>query len=194
MIAIINYNAGNTQSVANALQSLGVEFCITDKASKIKEASKVILPGVGHAQTAMQYLQEKKLDKLISTLTQPVLGICLGLQLMCRFSEEGNTQGLGIFNAEVKKFPATEIIPHMGWNNCENISSSCLFKNISEKIDFYFVHSYYASISINTIATGNYILPFSAAMQQNNFFATQFHPEKSGSNGVKLLQNFLTIC
>ncbi len=193
MIAIINYNAGNTQSVANALQSLGCEFCITDDVNKIQEASKIILPGVGHAQTAMYYLQEKKLDRLIPTLTQPFLGICLGLQLLCSFSEEGNTKGLGVFNAIVKKFPSTEIVPHMGWNNCEHLQSN-LFNDITTADDYYFVHSYFAGICNNTIASSNYILPFSAAMRKNNFYATQFHPEKSGQNGSKLLKNFITLC
>lgn len=193
MIAIIDYNAGNTQSVANALQSLGCDVCITNDFNKIRSADKVIFPGVGHAQSAMQQLQEKNLDTLIPTLTQPVLGICLGLQLMCLFSEEGNTKGLGIFDTTVKKFPATEIIPHMGWNNCENVQGN-LFTELSTASDFYFVHNYYALPCPNTVASCNYILPFSAAIQKNNFYATQFHPEKSGENGFKLLQNFLTQC
>lgn len=193
MIAIIQYNAGNTQSVANALQGLGADYIITDDVDKIRLASKVILPGVGHAQTAMQYLQEKNLHKLIPTLTQPVLGICLGLQLMCNFSEEGNTKGLGIFDTVVKLFPSNEIVPHMGWNNCETIQGN-LFEGLGINNDFYFVHSYYAQPCKETIATCNYILSFSAAMQKNNFYATQFHPEKSGENGFKLLQNFLNLC
>lgn len=193
MIAIIQYNAGNTQSVANALQRVGADYIITDDANKIHSASKVILPGVGHAKTAMQFLQEKKLHELIPTLTQPVLGICLGLQLMCNFSEEGNTKGLGIFDTAVKLFPSKEIVPHMGWNNCDNVQGH-LFEGLSSNIDFYFVHSYYAARCKETIATCNYILPFGAALQKNNFYATQFHPEKSGDNGFKLLQNFITLC
>lgn len=193
MIAIIQYNAGNTHSVANALQNLGAEFEITDTAEKISSASKIILPGVGHAQTAMQFLKEKKLDELITALTQPVLGICLGLQLMCNFSKEGNTKCLGIFNTSVNLFPSTQIVPHMGWNNCENMKTN-LFEGLTTNNDFYFVHSYYAEPCSQTIATCNYILPFSAAMQKNNFYATQFHPEKSGDNGFKLLQNFLNLC
>ncbi len=192
MIAIVKYNAGNITSVENALNRLGYQSFITDNEDEIKKADKVIFPGVGEASTAMQYLQEKNLDVVLKSLTQPVLGICLGLQLMCAFSEENNTHCMGIFNTTVKKFPPLELVPHMGWNNVE-ANNSLLLKGISTKDNFYFVHSYYATINERTIATCNYILPFSAAMQQNNFYATQFHPEKSGDAGEKLLLNFLEL-
>jgi imidazole glycerol-phosphate synthase subunit HisH len=192
MIAIIKYNAGNITSVQNALNRLGYESIITDNEDEIRNADKVIFPGVGEASTAMQYLQEKKLDVLIKSLTQPMLGICLGQQLMCTFSEENNTACLGIFDAEVKLFPPTELVPHIGWNNIE-AKQSKLFEGIEDEDNFYFVHSYYATICENTIATCNYILPFSAAMQKNNFYATQFHPEKSADVGETVLRNFLEI-
>jgi imidazole glycerol-phosphate synthase subunit HisH len=192
MIAIIKYNAGNITSVQNALNRLGYESIITDDEMEIRKADKVIFPGVGEASTAMQYLRERKLDTLIISLTQPVLGICLGQQLMCSFSEENNTTCLGIFDATVKLFPPIELVPHMGWNNTET-SKSKLFEGISKTDNFYFVHSYYASICDNTIAECNYILRFSAAMQKDNFYATQFHPEKSGDVGGKLLRNYLQI-
>ena len=192
MIAIIKYNAGNITSVQNALNKLRCESIITDDEETIRKADKVIFPGVGEASTAMQYLQERKLDALIKTLTQPVLGICLGQQLMCSYSEENNTNCLGIFDATVKLFPPTELVPHMGWNNVES-NNSGLFTGMEKENNFYFVHSYYASICENTIATCNYILPFSAAMQKDNFYATQFHPEKSASDGEKILKNFLNI-
>jgi imidazole glycerol-phosphate synthase subunit HisH len=192
MIAIIKYNAGNITSVQNALIRLGYESIITDNEAEIRNADKVIFPGVGEASTAMQYLQERKLDILIKSLTQPVLGICLGQQLMCSFSEENNTNCLGIFNATVKLFPPTELVPHMGWNNVE-ASNAVLFEGITINDNFYFVHSYYACICKNTIATCNYILPFSAAMQKDNFYATQFHPEKSADVGERVLRNFLEV-
>jgi imidazole glycerol-phosphate synthase subunit HisH len=192
MIAIIKYNAGNITSVQNALNRLGYESIITDDETEIRKADKVIFPGVGEASTAMQYLQERKLDVLIKSLTQPVLGICLGQQLMCSFSEENNTTCLGIFDATVKLFPPTELVPHMGWNNVE-ASNSGLFEGITINDNFYFVHSYYAAICENTIATCNYILPFGAAMQKDNFYATQFHPEKSAAVGERVLRNFLEI-
>jgi imidazole glycerol-phosphate synthase subunit HisH len=190
MIAIIKYNAGNITSVQNALNRLGYESIITDDETEIRKADKVIFPGVGEASTAIQYLKERKLDVLIKSLTQPVLGICLGQQLMCSFSEENNTTCLGIFDATVKLFPPTELVPHIGWNNVE-ASNSELFEGITINDNFYFVHSYYAAICKNTIATCNYILPFSAAMQKNNFYATQFHPEKSADVGERVLRNFL---
>ena len=170
MIAIIKYNAGNVASVKNAVERLGFECIITDIETEIRNAEKVIFPGVGEASTAMKYLIENKLDTLIESLTQPVLGICLGQQLMCSFSEEGNTACLGIFDAKVKLFPPAEIVPHMGWNSLQVINSE-LFNGISATDDVYFVHSYYAEISEETSAVCNYILPFSAAMQKNNFYA-----------------------
>jgi imidazole glycerol-phosphate synthase subunit HisH len=192
MIAIIKYNAGNITSVQNALNRLGYESIITDDETAIRNADKVIFPGVGEASTAMQYLQERKLDVLIKSLTQPVLGICLGQQLMCAYSEENNTNCLGIFDATVKLFPPAELVPHMGWNNIE-INNNKLFEGITAADNFYFVHSYYATISENTIGTCNYILPFSAAMQKDNFYATQFHPEKSADVGERVLRNFLEV-
>jgi imidazole glycerol-phosphate synthase subunit HisH len=192
MIAIIKYNAGNITSVQNALNRLGYESIITDDETEIRKAEKVIFPGVGEASTAMQYLKERKLDVLIKSLTQPVLGICLGQQLMCNFSEENNTTCLGIFNAAVKLFPPSELVPHMGWNTVE-ASNSELFEGITINDNFYFVHSYYAAICENTIATCNYILTFGAAIQKDNFYATQFHPEKSADVGERVLRNFLVI-
>lgn len=192
MIAIIKYNAGNIKSVQNALNRLEYESIITDNKEELIKAEKVIFPGVGEAGTAMQYLQERGLDKTIISLKQPVLGICLGLQLMCRHSEESDTQCLGIFDTDVKLFPAVEKIPHMGWNNFFTLKGQ-LFKGITMVDDVYYVHSYYAEISSFTSATCDYILPFSAAMEKDNFYATQFHPEKSADVGERILQNFLEI-
>lgn len=192
MIAIIKYNAGNIKSVQNAVQRLGFECEVTDSIEKIKNASKVIFPGVGQAKTAMKYLKEKELDKLIISLQQPVLGICLGLQLMCKHSEEGNTKCLGIFDSEVNKFPLKNIVPQMGWNNFELVKGD-LFKDIQLNDDVYYVHSYYAEICESTAAICNYILPFSSAMQKDNFYATQFHPEKSADVGERILKNFLNL-
>jgi glutamine amidotransferase len=191
MIAIIKYNAGNITSVKNAVERLGFECIVTDVEQEIRQAEKVIFPGVGEASSAMNYLKDKELDNIIKTLTQPVLGICLGQQLMCKFSEEGNTDCLSIFDVNVKKFPPLEIVPHMGWNNIQLYSESVLLNGISENDNVYFVHSYYCEVSENTVATCDYILPFSAVMQKNNFYATQFHPEKSASVGERILLNFL---
>ena len=192
MIAIIKYNAGNISSVQNALIKLGYDCIITDNLNEILNADKVILPGVGEASSAMKHLKEKGLDKTILSLTQPILGICLGLQLMCKYSEEGNTDCLGIFDTAVKLFPPKEIVPHMGWNNFSEIKGA-LMKNIKLSDDVYFVHSYYAEINEDTIAACNYIHPFSAVMQKNNFYATQFHPEKSAKIGEQILKNFLEL-
>ncbi|MDD3978842.1 MAG: imidazole glycerol phosphate synthase subunit HisH [Proteiniphilum sp.] len=192
MIAIIQYNAGNITSVENAVKRLGFPCRVTGDVDAIRQAEKVIFPGVGEASTAMIYLKERGLDKVIQSLVQPVLGICLGLQLMCEQSEEGNTQCLGIFGTTVKRFPATGIVPHMGWNNL-SVKESPLFAGLDKEDNFYFVHSYYAGLCEQTLASCNYLLPFSAAMQKENFFATQFHPEKSGDVGEKLLHNFLKI-
>jgi imidazole glycerol-phosphate synthase subunit HisH len=192
MIAIIKYNAGNIKSVQNALNRLGYESIITDIPSELQKADKVIFPGVGEASSAMQYLKEKGLDKTIVSLKQPVLGICLGLQLMCRFSEEADTECLGIFDADVKLFPPVDKIPHMGWNNCMTLKGE-LFNGLTIYDDLYFVHSYYADISSETMATCDYIVPFSAAMRKDNFFATQFHPEKSAEKGEIILKNFLEL-
>jgi imidazole glycerol-phosphate synthase subunit HisH len=192
MIAIVKYNAGNIKSVQNALTRLGYESSITDDPTELINADKVIFPGVGEASSAVHYLIERGLDKTIISLTQPVLGICLGLQLMCRYSEEGETKCLGIFDTDVRLFPPVDKIPHMGWNNCLTMKGD-LFKSLSLKDDLYYVHSYYAEISSGTVATCDYILPFSAAMQNRNFYATQFHPEKSAEKGEIILKNFLEL-
>jgi glutamine amidotransferase len=165
---------------------------VTDDKETILSAEKVIFPGVGEASSAMQHLKEHRLDELIKSLKQPTLGICLGQQLMCKYSEENDTECLGIFDTDVKKFPPTELVPHMGWNNLENLRGN-LFNGISNEDNVYFVHSYYAELSKETIATCQYILPFSAAMQKNNFYATQFHPEKSAWVGERILKNFLEL-
>lgn len=192
MIAIIKYNAGNIRSVKNALTRLGYKSIITDDPEELMSATKVIFPGVGEASSAMNYLRTRKLDKVITSLKQPVLGICLGLQLMCRHSEENNTECLGIFDSDVKLFPPVDKIPHMGWNNFLTKKGD-LFNGILPEDDVYYVHSYYSEISSCTIATCDYILPFSAAMQKKNFYATQFHPEKSADIGEKILKNFLEL-
>ncbi len=191
-VAIIKYNAGNIQSVAFALNRLGIEPKITDDSSEILKADKVIFPGVGEAGTTMAYLKKKGLDVLIKGLTQPVLGICLGLQLMCSHSEEGDTKCLGIFEEKVKKFEPKLKVPHMGWNNISNLLGG-IFNTELEKEYVYFVHSYYSTIGGHTTALTNYINPFSAALQKDNFFATQFHPEKSGTIGAKILTNFIEL-
>ena len=192
MIAIIDYDAGNVKSVQNALKKLGFEAVITSNIETIKNAEKVIFPGVGEASSAMKKLQERGLDVIIPNLKQPVLGICLGMQLMCNSSEEGNTKALGIFDCEVKLFPNSDIVPHMGWNNVSEIKGK-LLKNISETDNFYFVHSFYATICKNTSSVCDYIMPFSATLEKDNFYAAQFHPEKSGDAGFKLLENFLNL-
>ncbi len=193
-IAIIRYNAGNIQSVLYALERMNVEATVTADEEIIRSADKVIFPGVGEASTTMDYLKHHKLDKLIVDLKQPVLGICLGMQLMCSYSEEGDADCLGIFNQPVLKFNKTENykIPHMGWNNIYDLKSNLFNKNIENKY-VYFVHSFYVPKCENTIATCNYIEPFSAALNKNNFYATQFHPEKSGSIGEIILKNFIKL-
>lgn len=195
-VAIIKYNAGNTKSVEHALHRLGIQPIITDNAEEITNADKVIFPGVGHAETTMQFLQDKNLDQLIKDLKQPVLGICLGQQLMCAHSEEGNVDCLNIFPIQVKKFQTVDNsfkIPQIGWNNLFDLKSK-LFNNISEQSFVYFVHSYYCELSNYNIATCDYILPFSAALQKDNFYAVQFHPEKSAEVGEKIIQNFIDFC
>ena len=191
MIAIIKYNSGNVQSVQYALQRIGVDSLVTDDETIIRQADKVIFPGVGHAQSAMQYLREKQLDKLIVSLQQPVLGICLGLQLMCTHTEEGDTDCLGIFDTPVKLFSSDKLkVPQIGWNNIYDYQS-VLFDGLQDQAFVYTVHSYYAELSKHTTATTDYILPFSAALQKNNFYAVQFHPEKSGVVGETILKNFI---
>lgn len=192
MIAIIKYNAGNISSVKNALTRLGYNSIVTDDREEILNADKVIFPGVGEASTAMKYLKDKKLDQTILEIKKPMLGICLGQQLMCNFSEEGNTTCIGIFKTDVKKFPNTDIVPHMGWNSFVDLKGD-LFKGVVSADDVYFVHSYYAEINEDTTAVCDYIKPFSAAMQKNNFYATQFHPEKSADIGEQILKNFLEL-
>jgi imidazole glycerol-phosphate synthase subunit HisH len=192
MIAIVKYNAGNVTSVKNALRRFGYPCKITDVKNEIINAEKVIFPGVGEAKSAIKYLREKGIDEVIRNLKQPVLGICLGLQLMCKYSEEGNTEGLGIFDNVVKIFPPEDLVPHIGWNNVTN-RKGILYNNLDIQNDFYFVHSYYAEINEDTTGICDYILPFSASIQKNNFFATQFHPEKSASAGEKIIKNFLSL-
>ena len=192
MIGIIKYNAGNIKSVQNALNRLGYESVITDDVETLLNADKVIFPGVGEASTAMNYLKEKGLDEVIQSIKQPFLGICLGLQLMCKSSEEGNTECLDIFDATVKLFPPEEKVPHMGWNNFENLQGE-LFEGVDINDNVYYVHSYYAESCKETVAMCDYIKPFSAALQKDNFYATQFHPEKSASIGEQILKNFLKL-
>jgi len=192
MIVIIDYNAGNISSVQNALNRLGYESIVTRNKEEILKADKVILPGVGEAGTAMSYLIEFGLDGFIKELKQPFLGICLGMQLMCNSSEEGETKCLGIFNSEVKRFPPIEKVPHMGWNNI-NVLRGSLSNQIETNSDVYFVHSYYAELCNETSSQCDYILPFSASLEKNNFYGTQFHPEKSADIGEKILKQFLEL-
>jgi len=192
MIGIVKYNAGNIASVANALERLGYDYIVSGEASVLQKADKVILPGVGAAAMAMNYLVEHKLDQLIVNLAQPVLGICLGLQLMCRHSEEGDTKCLGIFDTIVRKLPAYGLVPHMGWNNIVQ-RKSALLAHLEDTDDVYFVHSYAADFCSDTIAVCDYLKPFSAALQKDNFYATQFHPEKSSVVGELILKNFLNL-
>ncbi len=191
-IVIIDYGAGNTRSVQFALERLGVEAVLTNNHTQIQAADKVIFPGVGQAQTAMLNLQSTGLDQLIPTLKQPVLGVCLGMQLLCDFSEEANTDCLGIFPLQVKRFPKIMRVPHIGWNQIITLESP-IFNEIPDKEYMYYVHSYFVELSEYTIATTNYGLSFSAAIQKDNFYGCQFHPEKSGSMGERILANFLKI-
>lgn len=191
MIAIVKYNAGNVQSVQYALQRLGVESVVTDDIGLIQGADKVIFPGVGHAFAAMESLKESGLDKVIKNLKQPVLGICLGMQLLCRHSQEGETNCLGIFNTGIKLFESPALkVPQIGWNTIYDYSS-VLFKGLQEAAFVYTVHSYYAAVSKDTVAKTEYILPYSAALQKENFYGVQFHPEKSGLAGETILKNFI---
>lgn len=191
-VAVIKYNAGNIRSVDYALQRLGITPLVTDNGEDIIAADKVIFPGVGEASTAMAYLKDKNLDALIKNLKQPVLGICLGMQLLCAWSEEGDTTGIGIFNESVKKFRGNEKVPHMGWNTVTKLTSP-LFNNIPENSFFYFVHSFYAGKGNETIGTTDYINDFSSALHKNNFYGVQFHPEKSGVIGSRVLENFIRL-
>ena len=188
-IAIIRYNAGNIRSVSFALERLGVDFVITDAESEIRSADKVIFPGVGEASSTMRYLKERHLDAIIRDLTQPVLGICLGMQLMCEHSEENNTDCLGIFNESVKKFQGELKVPHMGWNNL-GIVKDWLDPSLEGNF-VYFVHSFYVPLSPHAVAETDYGVTFSAGLRKNNFYAVQFHPEKSADAGIKVLNSFL---
>lgn len=192
MIAIIQYNAGNISSVQNALGRLGVEGILTNDPEVIQSADKVIFPGVGEASSAMNYLKAHRLDKVIPSLRQPVLGICLGQQLLCSHSEENDTTCMGVFDVLVKKFPPADLVPHMGWNSLSQCRGQ-LFSGWEQAVDAYFVHSYYAELCPDTAAVCDYILPFSAALQKDNFYGTQFHPEKSAAAGSLILQNFLSL-
>lgn len=193
-VVIIKYNAGNIRSVLFALERIGVNAIVTDDHDEIRSADRVIFPGVGEASSAMIYLKEKGLDQLICSLTQPVLGICLGMQLMCKFSEENNTNCLGIFNETVKRFTETTgfKIPQIGWNNIHGLKSA-LFDKVNENSYMYFVHSYYVESCANSIAQTDYITEFSSALHINNFYAVQFHPEKSGEAGQQILENFIRL-
>jgi len=194
-IVIIQYNAGNIQSVLYALERLGVNATVTDNVEAIQSADKVIFPGVGEASTAMAYLKERNLDQLIVQLKQPVLGICLGMQLMCAYSEENDTKCLGIFEEQVKLFKPTDAalkVPQMGWNNIAHLKTD-LFKGVAENSYTYFVHGYYAAIGAHTIATTNYVQPYSSALHKDNFYGVQFHPEKSATVGSQIIQNFIHL-
>ena len=200
-LAIIKYNAGNIQSVLYALERIGVSAIVTDDHEQIRSADRVIFPGVGEASSAMRYLTERKLDKLIINLEQPVLGICLGMQLMCSYSEENDTKCLGIFDEQVCRFrppfssgeiTGTYKVPQVGWNNIYDLKTG-LFKEITENSYCYFVHGYYAALGHHTIATTDYIQPYSSGLKKNNFYGVQFHPEKSAVTGENIIRNFLNI-
>lgn len=191
-VVIVKYNSGNSCSVAFALERIGVSALITSEIDEIKTADKIIFPGVGEASSAMNFLREQNLDKVIVDLKQPVLGICLGMQLLCEKSEEGNTECLGIFKQKVLKFSEANKVPQIGWNTISNLNS-VLFKNVKEMEYMYFVHGYYAEKSVDTIASTNYGLEYSSALQKENFYGVQFHPEKSSDAGQKILENFITL-
>lgn len=195
-VAVIKYNAGNVQSVLYALERLGADALLTDDLETISKADKVIFPGQGEASTAMKYLKEKKLDQLIPELKQDFFGVCLGQQLLCDHSEEGNTSCLGVFPVKVKKFqpenPFDFKVPHIGWNNLQEVKSP-LLKGLDDSSFVYYVHSFYCELSEHTIAKTDYILPFSALMHKHNFYAMQAHPEKSGLVGERILRNFLSL-
>lgn len=191
-LVIIEYGAGNIKSIQFAFNRLGIDAILSNDIDQIKEADKIIFPGVGEASSAMKMLQESGLDKVIPTLKQPVLGICLGMQLMCNSSAEGNTKGLGIFNVDVKKFSKAVKVPQMGWNVIYDLKSD-LFTGIKEKEFMYLVHSFYVEDCDETIATTDYEIEYASALQKNNFYGVQFHPEKSSIVGAQILQNFLNL-
>ena len=194
-VAILKYNAGKTFSVINSLRRLGVDPVLTDDSATLKAADRVLFPGQGEASTAMAYLKERGLDKVIKSLRQPVLGICIGQQLLCRHSEEGDVDCIGIFDADVRKFKPTrheDKVPVMGWNSLYDLNDG-LFKGLDEGEHVYFIHSYYVPLCENTIAKADYIHPYSAALRKDNFFTTQFHPEKSGDVGETIIRNFLEM-
>ena len=193
-VAIVKYNAGNIYSVVNALKRLGIDPLLTDDAEQLQKADRVLFPGQGEARGAMEYLKARQLDKVIRSLRQPVLGICVGQQLLCRHSEEGDVDCIGVFDAEVKRFQPqhhTDKVPCMGWNALYDTKSP-LMEGI-EGGYVYFVHSYYVPLCAETIATANYVLPYSAAMHKDNFYACQFHPEKSGTVGEQIIKNFIAL-
>lgn len=191
-LVIIDYGAGNIKSIQFAFKRLGINAVLSSNIDEIRNADKVIFPGVGEASSAMKMLKESGLDTVIPTLTQPVLGICLGMQLMCNSSEEGNTKGLGIFDVAVKRFSNEVKVPQMGWNVITDLKSD-LFQGIKENEHMYLVHSYYAPICEAMIATTDYELSYASALQKENFYGVQFHPEKSGNEGAKILQNFINL-
>jgi len=191
-LVIVDYGAGNIKSIQFAFKRLGINAVLTNDINQIKIADKVIFPGVGEASSAMKMLQESGLNKVIPTLKQPVLGICLGMQLMCNSTEEGNTEGLGIFDVAVKRFTNAVKVPQMGWNNISDLKSD-LFKGIKENEFMYLVHSFYAEKCVEMIAKTDYEIEYASALQRDNFYGTQFHPEKSGVEGEKILKNFIEL-
>ena len=191
-LLIIDYGAGNIKSIQFAFKRLGINAILSNNIDEIKAADKIIFPGVGEASSAMKMLKESGLNDVIPKLKQPVLGICLGMQLMCRFSEEGNTKGLGIFDVDVKRFTNSLKVPQMGWNVIFDLKSA-LFKGVKEKEFMYLVHSFYAETCDESIATTNYKISYASALQKNNFYGVQFHPEKSGKEGAKILKNFIEL-
>ena len=192
MIAIVKYNAGNILSVSYALDRLGYKNILTDDPEIIQRSEKVILPGVGEAYTSMQYLKDRELDKILPSLKQPTLGICLGMHLMCSFSEEGHTTCMNVFPNKVQRFNDSDLVPHMGWNNFSSVNG-LLLHNVKANENVYYVHSYYACLSEFTKGQCDCINPFSATLERDNFFATQFHPERSSDSGKKILKNFLSL-
>lgn len=194
-VAIVKYNAGNIYSVVNALRRMGIEPALTDVAEELQKADRVLFPGQGEARSAMNYLKERRLDEVIRNLRQPVLGICVGQQLLCRHSEEGDVNCIGVFDVEVKRFQPQrheDKVPAMGWNAIKDLKSE-LYRGFFDNPYVYFVHSYYVPLCEHTIATANYILPYSASLHKNNFYTCQFHPEKSGKVGEQILKNFLEL-